>query len=245
MKFSFGSGSLWGIANAANATPQEFGALQDVTLDFSFNLKELRGQYQFPLTVARGGGKITGKAKFGSIDAAVFNSLFFGQTTAVDASAVARQEQATIPPTAGNTVEVANSSPLGITDLGVVLTINGNRMVRAASTPDAGQYIVDETTGIYTFNELDAGNTVLIDYIYPVTASGIHIPINNQLMGTAPKFAVVLSEVYEGSTLVIRLNACVSNKLAMATKLEDFTIPELDFEAMVDASNSIGYISIK
>ena len=31
-----------------------FPALQDVSLDFSFNLKELYGQYQFPLAIARG-----------------------------------------------------------------------------------------------------------------------------------------------------------------------------------------------
>jgi hypothetical protein len=61
---------------------RKFGALQDVSVDISFNLKELYGQNQFPLTIARGQGKIEGKAKFANLNGGMVNDLFFGQTNA-------------------------------------------------------------------------------------------------------------------------------------------------------------------
>jgi hypothetical protein len=244
MQFSFGSGSLWGINTAANSTPQEFGALQDVTLDFSFNLKELRGQYQFPLAVARGGGKITGKAKFANIDVLLYNSLFFGETSTVTATYTALKEAKSVPSATAYTVTVSNAST-GIINLGVTYATTGMRLTQVASAPAATQYSVNTTTGVYTFSSADASMAVLIDYTYTAPAGGINIPITNHLMGAAPNFSIRLSEIYRGQSLMVTLNSCVSNKLAMATKLEDFTIPELDFEAMADFSNSIGTISIQ
>ena len=61
MMTEFGSGVVWGIPtinlagnNVVNPTPVPFGALQDVSVDFAFSVKELYGQYQFPIDVARG-----------------------------------------------------------------------------------------------------------------------------------------------------------------------------------------------
>jgi hypothetical protein len=45
-------------------------------------------------------------------------------------------------------------------------------------------------------------------------------------------------------TLYIKLNRAISSKLTFATKLEDFTIPEFDFDAFADGSNNIGKIAI-
>jgi hypothetical protein len=71
---AFGSGVLIATPSGANATPVQFGALQDVSLDFSFASKQLFGQYQFPIAFARGEGKITGKAKFANIDGPLYNN---------------------------------------------------------------------------------------------------------------------------------------------------------------------------
>ena len=53
-------------------TPVPFGALQDVSMDISSSKKELYGQRQFPLAVARGTGKIDCKAKAASFSAMLF-----------------------------------------------------------------------------------------------------------------------------------------------------------------------------
>src|SRR4051812_24437844 len=98
--YQFGSGTLFatplGGNVAVNPTPTQFGTLQDVSLDISFDTKELYGMYQFPDMIARGKGKITGKAKFAKLNGKQLNDLFFGQTvsagqTLVDLESSVRQ----------------------------------------------------------------------------------------------------------------------------------------------------------
>ncbi len=82
---AFGSGVLIATPSGANATPVQFGALQDVSLDFSFASKQLFGQYQFPIAFARGEGKISGKAKFANIDGPLYTismTMFHTRSTA-------------------------------------------------------------------------------------------------------------------------------------------------------------------
>ena len=60
MNLQFGTGQLFafntqvGAIGMAGSPPVQFGGLQDVELDFSFTNKELYGQSQFPIAVARG-----------------------------------------------------------------------------------------------------------------------------------------------------------------------------------------------
>ena len=98
--FEFGSGTLWGFPVggnvAANPTPKKFGTLQDVSLDISGDVKQLYGQKQFPEAVARGKCKITGKAKFASVNGKQLNDLFFGQTMGSGMVQTALDEQHTV-----------------------------------------------------------------------------------------------------------------------------------------------------
>jgi hypothetical protein len=91
--YQFGSGNLYGLAGAVPVA-RKFGALQDVSVDISFNLKELYGQNQFPLTIARGQGKIEGKAKFANLNGGMVNDLFFGQTNATGKKVPVNREPA-------------------------------------------------------------------------------------------------------------------------------------------------------
>lgn len=75
-KYSFGTGKL--IATPKVGLPVQFGTVQDVTIDISYSDKELRGERLFPVDIARTQGKVAIKAKFASIDGALFNSIFFG-----------------------------------------------------------------------------------------------------------------------------------------------------------------------
>lgn len=236
-QYAFGSGSLWGINNAANSTPVKFGALQEVSIDYSFNIKELHGQYQFPLAVGRGTGKISGKAKFAQLNGAVFNNLFFGLTQSTGKLAVANQEAGTIPATPYQ-VTVANAVNF-VTDAGVLYSVTGLPLTKVASSPTTGQYSVS-IAGVYTFAAADTTLGVLISYTYNVTGSGNKTTIANQLLGTAPTFMVVLTEVLNSKNITITLNSCVGSKLSMPTKLEDFWIQELDFSAFADAAGNLG-----
>jgi hypothetical protein len=46
-----------------------------------------------------------------------------------------------------------------------------------------------------------------------------------------------------GAQWSLRLFNCVSTKLSLASKTQDFVIPELDFEAFANTANSIGEIN--
>jgi len=62
--YSFGSGVLLGTrTDIPNATPINFGLVQEVTIEESASVKELTGQFQYPLAIGRGAIKTTGKAK--------------------------------------------------------------------------------------------------------------------------------------------------------------------------------------
>ncbi|MDO9053415.1 MAG: hypothetical protein Q7U37_05735 [Gallionella sp.] len=239
MSLTFGSGFLYGINAAANSTPIKLGKLQDVSFDFSFTLKELRGQSQFPLDVRRGSGKLTGKAKFAELNGRALNDLFFSGTSATGLLLSAVNEVGTVTTA---TVTVANAATFD-TDLGVVYGATGLPLTKVASAPAAGQYSVS-VTGVYTFNTADNTKQVLIDYLYNATTGGSKITLGNALMGNTPTFMGVFSAQVGGKTNTLKLNSCTSSKLALATKLEDYAIPELDFEAMADATGSLGIFSV-
>lgn len=242
MQYSFGSGILYGrsLTNSP-ATPVRFGALQGITLDFAFTTKELHGQYQFPIALARGAGKITGKADFAQFNAQVFNDLFFGQSNPTSNStrtAVAEAQTVT-----ANTVTVTSAANY-VADLGVVRASDGALFTRVTSAPSGLQYSCNETSGVYTFNNTQNAVAVLVSYTYSDGANGKKITINNQLLGNSPTFMCVFTETFNSKSMTVTLNSCMSSKLQLATKLEDFTTPNFDFMAFADASNAIGTISM-
>ena len=83
MQLSFGSGAVWGERTdviGSGIGPRQFGVLQDIQIDFDWTDKELYGQLQFPVAIARGQGKISGKAKFAQILGLLYSDIFFGTT---------------------------------------------------------------------------------------------------------------------------------------------------------------------
>ena len=239
-QYAFGIGALVALrTDIANPTPAQFGTLQEASVDLSFTIKELTGQYQAPAALARAGLKITGKAKAAKISAANFNNIFFGQTQGTGQTLVALAEQAT--PSATH-VTVANGATYA-QDLGVVDVTSGVLMTPVASSPVVGvSYIPGVAgTGQYTFASGDAGQKA-ITYEYTTTGSGTNIALANQLMGSQPTFKLVLSETYQGKVMNLQLNSVIAPKLSLAFKNEDFMIPEFDFQAAADAAGTIGNV---
>jgi hypothetical protein len=237
--FSFGSGSMWATrTDVANSTPIPFGILQEGSIDITYANKPLYGQYQFPVAVGRGTAKVTGKAKFARIFGRQLNDILFGQSTVVGLLSIAQNEVGTIPTTPFQ-VTVANSATFD-TDLGVFYSATGLPLQKVASAPAAGQYSVSGA-GVYTFNTADSTKVVLISYSYTGTGAAPNqkVTVANPLLGVQPSFQLMFNTTYNGSVNVIKMLACVSNKFSLQTKLEDFTIPEIDFDCFCDASNNL------
>jgi hypothetical protein len=242
---AFGSGALIATPSGANATPVQFGALQDVSLDFSFASKQLFGQYQFPIAFARGEGKISGKAKFANIDGPLYNNCFFGQTQTTGQKLWSYNEAGAVPASSPYSYACANAANFD-EDLGVVYASSGLALTRVASTPTVGQYTV--AAGLYSFSSGDAGRALLVSYSYTQSASGSgsHMLLANKVMGTAPTFQIDFYQTnpnIAGAQWSLRLFNCVSTKLSVASKNQDFVVPEMDFEAFANAANSIGEIN--
>lgn len=239
-QYAFSAGDLYARPAASGntpATPIKFGALQGVSIDFSFNLKELHGRNQFPIAIARGAGKISGKADWAQLNARAFSSIFFGGSTpAAGAIRAAPLEAKTI---ASNTVTATYGANF-VADMGVARSSDGVTFERVTSGPGALQYSCNETTGVYTFNSSNNGVAVLLNYTYAdPTGAGQKVTVTNQAMGSAPTWTAVFTEQFEGKRMTIVLEACQSAKLTLASKLEDFTIPNFDFMAYANATGTV------
>jgi hypothetical protein len=253
MQLAFGAGALWGSRTDVTGSgigPDQFGILQDVQIDWDWQTKELWGQFQFPVDIARGQGKITGKAKFARIFGSIYGDLFFGQTPATGQLTVSENEAATVPATTPYTVTVANAASY-VDDLGVFYATGasaGNRFTRVTTPAAAGQYSVNLSTGIYTFAAADAGAALLISYLYTVSSSGKKLVLTNQFMGYTPSFKATFytTKTTQGTPagMALVLNACTATKLSLPTKTDDYEIQEFDFSAFADAAGNIGTLSV-
>lgn len=323
--FEFGSGTVWltpvGGNLPADPTPIQIGTLQDVSLDISFDLKMLYGMNQFPEAIARGKGKITGKAKFGRFNSDLINQMMFAQTRTVGTEAAQRDESHTLDGTvkgaissavigtagtgfvagdllsvAGGTggilavatiggggaiatlsvntagtnytaalfamtpitgagigsptatlVVAAGGAPAAVTvnddgtfllDLGVRNGGTGIPLILLpAGTPGYGQYT--QTGGVYTFSAQDSLAVMLISYLRTVAGTGVTQKVSNQLMGTQPVVSITFRTTFLGAEAIIFLYAGVVGKLNLASKLDDFTIPEIDFECFANAAGKV------
>lgn len=245
MQYAFGSGVLVGTpltdangAAIAVPSPVIFGALQDVMIDISAEIKQLYGQNQFPLAVGRGKGKISGKAKMAQINASLMNSLFFGQSlTSGIVDNVYDLTGTVVPSTPFTITPTVPGSGTWVFDLGV-RDSNGVPLTRVASAPATGQYSV--TAGVYTFAAADTGQRMFISYQYTATSTTAKSQVvTNVLMGQAPTFQADFFTKYNGKTLGLTLYSCVANKLSFSTKQDDYTIPEFDFDAFANGANQV------
>ena len=246
-QYAFGSGNLFGIPKTDHAgqvittpSPVLFGTLQEGSVEINYDVKELHGQKQFPVAIARTKGKITGKAKVAQLNGMLLNSVFFGQTLTEGIVSIYVDETGqAIPATPHEVTPTVPSSGTWAEDLGVI-DANGSPMTRVASSPSTGQYSVNG--GTYTFAAADEGNAVYINFGYTATSStAVKSTVINAPMGSAPSFKAELQIPFEGKNLMLTLPKCISTKLTFATKNEDFMVPEFDFSAFEEGNQIMTY----
>ena len=234
--FVFGSGVL--IGTPAGGSPINFGLAQEVTLNISTTTKALYGQYNFPVAIGSGTKKMTGKAKMARISGQALGSLFFGLTPSAGVTQTQFGETTTVPSSSPYTYSTINHATF-VADQGVVYASSSLPLKAVASNPTLGQYSV--SGGVYTFSSADAGAAVLISYTYTIAASGESIAVNSQLIGPSVTFSANLfaSDPSTGKQFSVLLYNCVAEKLSFGTKLEDFLVPELDFQCFANSAGQV------
>ena len=246
--YQFGTGLLYGNPNAgnqaANPTPYLLGTLQEAQIDIKGDIKKLYGQDQFAVATARGKIDVTCKGKFATQDVTLLNQLYWGQTQTPGINQMASNEPWTIgggsPP--GVTVTVTNAATF-LMDWGVINASTQQQFTNIGSgTPAANQYTVNTTTGVYTFSAADeaAKTPVWISYTWTNAARGVTILLKNQFMGYAPLVRVMLVNTFRNQYFAIELYAVTVGGFSVPTKLEDFWISDINFDAQCDNTNTLG-----
>lgn len=247
MEFAFGSGVGWvtpltdssGTAIAL-PTPVRIGIIQEIMIDLSWTNKPLFGTYQYPVAVGRGTAKSTGTIKWAQINSALWNALVIGQPSSVTTGTQTQDFRdvagAAIPGTPYQITPTPPSSGTWTADLGVV-DANGIQLKKVASSPATGEYSV--AAGVYTFAAADTTKVVYIDFTYTFTHTTAHtLTATNPLLGYVPTFQLDVDVPYNLANMKFTLFQCVGDKLAVATKLEDWIITETTFGFFANAAGN-------
>ena len=232
-QYNFGLGGLYLLDSESPTQATQVGVLKDVTLDISFDTKELRGSYTFPVDIAKAGGKIEGKAKFAQISGRLINEIIQGTLT-TGATVIGSNNEAGTIPASPYAVTVANTT--GWSDLGVYNVTTSKFMTRVASSPATGQY--SAAAGVYTFAVADTTNKVQISYSY-TSATGNTVTLTNNLMGSGTTYVVQLYNTYKTKNVGVKLYAVTLGKYSFSMKNVDFTDEDLDFMGFADANNDV------
>jgi hypothetical protein len=252
-QYIFGAGTLWATpiqdayGNAiANGTPVQLAVSQEVSMDESFETKMLYGQNQFPVDVGRGKGKVGVKCKFAQVNGLVINSLFFGQTMAAGLiSYVFDVTGAVIPTTPFQITPTVPNTGTWTQDMGV-RDSNGRPMTKVATGPATGQYSV--AAGVYTFASADVAKQVFISFSYTNTSTAAPtsttMNIVNVPMGAAPVVQLDIFFSKNGKSFMTRYPRAISSKLSLQSKLDDYMVPELDFDCFADSAGNVLYRSL-
>ena len=234
--FVFGSGVL--IGTPQGGSPINFGLAQEISLNIATTTKALYGQNNFPVAIGSGTRKMTGKAKLARISGQALGNLFFGIAPSSGGAQTQFGEATSVPASSPYTYSTNFHSTFS-SDQGVVYAASGLPLKQVGSAPTTGQYSV--SAGVYTFSAGDAGAAVLISYTYTVASTGESIAVTSQVVGPSITFSANLfaSDPTNGKQFSMLLYNCVAEKLAFGTKLEDFMVPELDFQCFANAAGQV------
>jgi hypothetical protein len=245
----FGTGLLYATPNAGNLPTNPSPVrllLQEVSIDIKGDLKKLYTQYQFPIATARGKVEVMGKAKIVNYDPDPINQLFWAQSATAGIEIPIDLEVDAIPVASPFVVYVTNNSTYA-QDHGVSYgngTPSGQMFLNVGSNfpSQAAQYTINTTSGKYQFASVDNSYTVNISYTYTNATRGKTIALSSQLMGYAPSCVVDVWANFRSKLLGIRLNACTFGSWTYPSKLEDFWVSDVAFDANLDSSNNLGKI---
>jgi hypothetical protein len=258
----FGPGILI-ISRTDTAVPLAInvGFANELTLDAAGTTKQLYGQNQFALLAARGTIKATGKWKAAQISGIAWNAAFYGNTGGTTAGFSTSLgfswniDSTFTASTVSSAITVASTSAfdadLGVRYVGTNLPL---QRVTTGLEGSSGKYsITAATPGVYNFGSVDAGTGgsvpaggTALKVTYTSSGFGSNVGqsliLANQLIGSTPTFQLdyYTNLNQPGSKpFAIRLFQCIGAKHAMAFKLEDFMMPEFDFDFFANAAGNV------
>ena len=223
----------------ANPTPLRFGVLQNVKMTLGAEIKSLFGNSQWAVDSAVGKRTIKGSFEFAQISNLLMSQLFFADptTTGVVVTTTFPGELQQVPATSTYTITVDNAGEF-FQDFGVAYAATGVpfKDVGSGSLSGAGQYKVNLSTGVYTFDVADASAEVLINYSWTAAEQGDTLVVQAHPMGWGPVVGLNLVFPYEGGGMGFWVPNARLGKIDIATKLDDYAMYTVDFEGFAGAA---------
>jgi len=120
----------------------------------------------------------------------------------------------------------------------------GTPFTKVATLTATGQYTVNVSTGVYTFDVADTLKAVQISYNYTLAAVGNTQQANNQVLGFGPYFEMWCQFSYQVDvagypTNGLWLAQCRAGKFSMPLKRAGYLIGTLDIEAYSNSSGQV------
>lgn len=232
----FHSAEVYLKPSKTNPTPRRVAIIQDVSIEIKRDNKELFGENRYAEDVASGNESISGKYKTGALDPAWMAENFLNATKTTGTLELIT-ETVTV---ASGTATVAGAADFS-EDYGVVDTSTTPETVftRVAATPAAGQYVVNESTGVYTFNVSENGNVLQVKYLKE-TATGETYTVNNTVAGDSVYCSLFLYKTSRTSKKFgFRLANATFESVSFGFKLNEHTMPEGSFKGFADSSGKV------
>ena len=239
----FGPGIL--IAQRTDITipaPINVGYVQEFSIETAATNKALYGQKKFPLVQAQGTIKATGKMKNATLSGLAINAMMYAGTFSTSNVLQWNIDSTFTTSTTAATITVGSSLTFE-SDLGVRYA-SGNLPLQRVSTGSeaVGKYSVSGTN-VYTFGGTDITSATPIKITYTTNnGTGQALIVSNTLIGTTPTFQLDYYTNLNQPTskaFIVRIYQCISEKLAMSFKLEDYMTPELDFGLFANNSDQV------
>ena len=235
MSISFGAPKVYARMRKY-PTPMELGIIQDCSFEASRDIKELMGQFAYPVAIGKGQGKCSGSLTLARFNPQLFR-LALGGTVSAGAKTI-KQEKLVVPADPFEITPVSVVEPDG--DFGVMLfgaTENENIQMEFVDTPtNSGEYNFDGT--VYKFSAADAGKSIGISYQTEVV-DGTTITVANELMGQVESFRLIFVLQYDGIETGYEFPNAMSGKFSIPFKRDDFNGVQLDYSAATDGAGDI------
>lgn len=230
--------------------PVNIGFAQEFSIEAAGTVKELFGQFQWPLVVARGTIKGTCKIKAATISGLAAAAVFYGGSGASTSNQIAWNVGSTFTLSTASTAAVQVGSSLTFdADLGITYAGSGLPLQRVSTGSEVvGKYSVTTgSPGLYNFSAADttggaAGGTPIKVTYTNTTSVGQSLLVTNQLIGSTPTFQI---DYYTNlnqpaaKPFAVRIYTCVAQKHMIPFKLEDFAIPEFDVSFFANAAGNV------
>jgi|GEM_PF-4790777 len=250
-KLAFGSGRVFYLPAGASQY-SKYGNVQEFSIDWKVDLKEIFDENGFPLAVFDAHKTIDLSVKHFALRLDGLSNDFAQNAQVSSTSAFSIDEPVTVPASSPYTFALAQGAQFVSGTLDLVMYVGANKnpvtySIVSAGSEVAGSAASVSAAGVITFASGDAGLTGKATYQY-TDANGKQITIVNTYQNSIPSYKLVFLKRDKSpidssiGQLIVTLNAVRFGGLKQSHKEGSETVYERTLKAFADPTGTIGTI---